>query len=321
MRIIIRNFAADKIKCLMKKTYHICISGGNEVLCRDEEDYIRFFNCLAMACAETGSSLLADSIMSNHIHECVRTSSPERLIKNQRYKYSRYFNAKYKRRGRLGEKIPFITELQGLYHTIAALSYVFRNAVHHGVAPTPFAYQHCSARVIFGQATGHEPDKDLMPRHNISVHLPSRKKCPAGYRMDRNGLILREDVVDTVDVEHMFGTARAYLYYMNRLSCEEWRREQEKDKGQNSPITIETIENGIRLQTMDQMLRNEHGKNDYRVMDDRRLCHLIDKVILPKIGASSVYLLSQEDKSAIARNLLREHRLPESQIRRCLAMF
>lgn len=304
----------------MKKTYHICISGGNEILCRDEEDYIRCFNCLAMACTETDSTLLADSIMSNHIHECVRTSSPESLIKNQRYKYARYFNTKYKRRGRLGEKSAFVIELKGLYHTIAALSYVFRNAVHHGIAPTPFAYRHCSARVIFGEATGLEPDPVLMPRHNISVHLPSRKKCPTGYRMDKSGLILRQDVVDTVDVEHMYGSARSFLYYMNRLSGEEWQREQERDKGQNNAITIETIENGILLQPIEQMLRNEHGKNDYRIMDDKKLCQLIDKVILPQKGAGSVYLLSQEDKSAIASNLLQKYRLPDSQIQRCLAI-
>ena len=305
----------------MKKTYHICISGGNEVLCRDEEDYVRYFNSLAMACAETGSTLLAESIMSNHVHECVRTSVPERFIENQRYKYSRYFNAKYGRRGRLGEKVPFIIELQGLYHTIAALSYVLRNAVHHGISPTPFAYSHCSARVIFAQATGHEPSDTFMPRHNVRAHLPSRQRCPEGYRMDKSGLILREDVIDTVDVEHMYGTARAFLYYMNRLSGEEWRREQAKDKVESNPITLETIETGIRLQTTEQMLRNEHGKNDYMTMDDRKLCNLIDKVILSKKKVSSVYMLSLEERSFIASYLLREYRLPQSQIQRCLAML
>lgn len=303
----------------MKRTYHICISGGNELLCRDEEDYVRCFNCLAMACAETESILLADSVMSNHLHECVRTSSPNLLIENQRYKYSRYFNAKYGRRGRLGEKTPFVIELQGLYHTLAALSYVLRNPVHHGIAPTPFAYPHCSANVIFSQSLGHVTDTLLMPAHNISAHLPSRKRCPEGYRMDKSGLILRGDVIDTVDVEHMFGTARAFLYYMNRLSGEEWKREQERDREHYAPITIETIENGITLQTMEQMLRNEHGRNDYRAMDDRKLCNLIDNTILPRKGIGSVYQLPHEVKAAIARELLSEYRLPENQIRRCLA--
>jgi hypothetical protein len=68
---------------------------------------------------------------------------------------------------------------------------------------------------------------------------------------------------------------------MNRLSSEEWKREQEKDKVRTYPITIETIETGINQQTIEQMLHNEHGRNDYRKMNDIDLCHLIDNVILP----------------------------------------
>lgn len=304
----------------MKKTYHICISAGNELFCRDEEDHIRYFNSLAMAIAETESSLLAESIMSNHIHECIRSSNPDRLIESQRYKYARYFNAKYKRRGRLGERKPFIIELEGLYHNLAALSYTFRNPLHHGVSATPFAYPHCSVRTIFRKDIGYRLPSDLMPEHNISAHLPSRNKCPAGWKMDKSGLILRESVIDTTDVEHMYGTPRNFLYHMNRLSGEEWKREQEKDREQTAPITIDTIETGISYQTITQMLHNEHGRNDYRKKSDMQVCTIIDKIILPESGKESVYTLTDSEKSAIARYLSRTHMLPDRQIRRCLAM-
>ena len=304
----------------MKKTYHICLSAGNELLCRDEEDYIRYFNSLAIAIAETESSLLAEAIMSTHTHECIRTEYPYELIERQRYKYARYFNAKYHRKGRLGERFPFIIELSGLYHTLAALSYTLRNPVHHGVAPTPFAYPHCSANVIFSKDIGHNNNTALLPDHNTRRHLPARKPCPAKYRMDKSGLILREDVIDTTDIEHIFGTPRTFLYYMNRLSGEEWKREQEKDKTSSGPVTICTIENGINNQTLEQMLRNEHGKNDYRIMNDIDLCHLIDEVLLPEINCDSVYSLSDKQKSSIARHLFQKYRLPETQIKRCLAI-
>lgn len=304
----------------MKRSYHICISGGDELYCRDEEDYIRCFNSLAMAIAETESSLLAESIMSNHLHECVRTVAPKVLVESQRRKYARYFNAKYKRTGRLGERMPHVIDLNGLYHHLAALSYVLRNSLHHGIAPTPFAYPHCSARAIFRNDIGFDHEKDILPEFNVRAHLPSRSRCPNGWRMDKSGLILREDVIDAVDVEHMFGTPRNYLFYMNRLSGEEWAREQEKDNGHALPITISTIENGIRYQDVEQMLRNEHGRNDYRKMDDIGLCHLIDKVIIPEYGKESVYLLSNDEKCRIANYLFETRRLPEKQIRRCLAI-
>ena len=305
----------------MKKSYHICLSAGNETLCRDKEDYIRFFNSLALAVAETESSLLAESIMSNHAHKCVRTTSPKRLMERCRYKYSRYYNAKYHRRGRLGEKFPFIMELQGLHHELTAISYTLRNAVHHGIAPTPFAYPHCSAKAIFMKGLGLESSSSTLPEHNKRIHLPARCKCPEGWRMDQSGLILREDVIDTADVEHTFKTPRSYIYYMNRLSGEEWTREQEKDKLQSAPITLETIENGIVYQSVEQMLRHEHGKEDYRKMDDIALCELIDKVILPEICTSSVYELTRSKKAEIAEYLARKYRLSASQIRRCLAML
>jgi hypothetical protein len=32
----------------MKKTYHICLSGGDEVMFRDEEDFTRGINCMCI---------------------------------------------------------------------------------------------------------------------------------------------------------------------------------------------------------------------------------------------------------------------------------
>jgi len=305
----------------MKKAYHICLSSGNEIYCRDNEDYIHCFNSLAIAIAETESVLLADSIMSNHIHECIRTSSLSEVIKRHRYQYARYFNAKYHRKGRLGDRHAFTVELDGLYHTLAAISYVFRNPLHHGITATPLAYLHSSARVIFSKDIWSESSKDIIPKHKQRTFLPSHNTCPEGYRMDTNGLILREDVVDTSDVEHLYGTPRAFLYYMNRLSGEEWQKEQKQDNVNATPITIRIIENGISMQTMEQMLRNEHGRNDYRKMSDINLCEFIDKNILPEIGKTSVYLLTASEKQKIAQFLYLQKRLPEAQIKRCLAML
>ena len=72
---------------------------------------------------------------------------------------------------------------------------------------------------------------------------------------------------------------------------------------------------------MEQMLRNEHGRNDYRKMSDINLCEFIDKNILPEIGKTSVYLLTESEKQKIAQFLYLQKRLPEAQIKRCLAML
>ena len=98
------------------------------------------FNCLALAVLETESRLLAEGFIPTHTHKLVQTDDYKELMRRERYSYSRYFNAKYSRKGRIGEKEYFRLETEGLFHTQTALSYVIRQGLHHGLANTPFAY-------------------------------------------------------------------------------------------------------------------------------------------------------------------------------------
>lgn len=313
--MFLRNFAVMK-----KRTYHICLSAGEEAYCRCEEDYVYCFNCLALAVAETESSLMAESIMSNHFHECVRSACPKDLFHIQRYAYSRYFNDKYSRKGRLGEKYPFITEIDGLYHMLAALSYVLRNALHHGLAATPFGYRHSSARSFFRKELGFEKEYVLLSESKQYAYLPAHVRCPSGYRMDTSGLILRESVIDVPDVEHLFMTPRTYLYYMNRLSGEEWAKEQEKDNLNIPSVSLDVIEPRASADQLRQMLVYEKGRSDYNVMTDIRLCEMIDRELVPGLGYDSVYGLPREKKIMLANMLYSRYRLPEAQIKRCLVL-
>ena len=79
----------------MKKTYHLCLSAGDEVMFRDLEDYNRGFNCLALALFKTDSNGLVESFMSTHTHQLSQTSDPAGLMYHFRLAYSMYFNRKY----------------------------------------------------------------------------------------------------------------------------------------------------------------------------------------------------------------------------------
>ena len=303
-----------------RKNYHICLSVGDEVYCRCEDDFIRCFNSLALAVAETDSILLADAEMTNHIHECVRTSTPEMLVSRQRYSYSRYFSNKYGRRGRFGERTPCIVELEGVYHLLTAISYVLRNPLHHGVTSTPFGYPFSSIGVYFKEELHGHYLPETIPDERAYRYLPYRHSIPEGYHMDKRGMILRETVIDIADVEHNFATPRSFLFYMNRLSNEEWIKEQRKDGNNVSPITLDIIEHRASSHDISQMLINEHGRSNYNVMSDLQLCKFIDTEIVINYGKTSVYALSRNEKNEIANMLYRKYRLPEAQIKRCLAM-
>lgn len=302
----------------MKKTYHLCLSAGDEIMFRDLEDYNRGFNCFALALYKSNSTGLVESFMSNHFHLMIQTEDPKEFMYNMRQPYSKYFNRKYCRNGRLGEKHHFQLEISGLHHHLAAMSYTLRNALHHGVSPIPYAYPHSSVNSIFRKEMGKTSDERLIPQKSYYRYIGRRAEYPSSYKMNKNGLFLRESVLDIAQVENMFVTPRSFDYYMGRKTSEDWQKEQSKDNLQIPPVRLEDIEAGARMQTLEAMMINENGKGNYRKISDIDLCIEIDQFILPEFGKGSVYLLSDQEKRKIAELLYRKYHINEMQIRRCL---
>ena len=306
---------------VMKKTYHLCLSAGNEIMFRNLEDYYRGFNCFAIALYKTGSTGLVESFMSTHIHLLVQTDSPKDFMMCFRMLYTAYFNKKYGRSGRLGEKLHFTMEVVGYHHVLAAMSYILRNALHHGVAPVPYAYPHCSANAIFMREMGKRPEENLLPKKSFYKHLGRTAEYPDSYKMSKSGVFLRESVLDIPQVENFFVTPRMFNFYMSRKSSEEWEAEQSKDQNSSPLINIQSIEKGVNTDSVEKLLLFENGKADYRKLSDMDVCTEIDRNILPKYGKTSVYQLSAEEKTQIANRLYNKFHLNVAQIRRCLAMF
>ena len=305
----------------MKKTYHLCLSAGDEVMFRDLEDYNRGFNCLALALFKTDSTGLVESFMSTHTHQLSQTSDPAELMYHFRLAYSMYFNRKYHRHGKLGEDSHFTMEVVGYNHMLAAASYVLRNALHHGVAPLPYAYPHCSANAIFMKEMGKTPCYKILDKRHYRQYIGKTSECPANYKMSGSGVFLRETVLDIPQVENLFVTPRAFNWYMTRKSSEEWDAEQQKDKNGLPSINILSIEKGVKTDDTEKLLIYESGKANYRRPSDIDICKEIDRNILPQYGKPSIYTLSRQEKQSIAEHLYRALHISEEQIRRCLALY
>lgn len=223
----------------MQKLYHISLSSTeDELLFRSESDLVRGFNYLAAAILEMEARLLADGILTTHLHCLALTDSPKELITRTRYSLARFFNAKYARKGMWGERNPFILEVDGFHHTIAALNYVNRQALHHGLSATPYGYRHCSANALFRKQLGKEHGL-LLPSDQRYRYLPSRVSLPERYRMDDSGLLLREDILETAHVESLYGTPRNFLYQMNKIGDEKGQQDQREEKSSSPIITLE----------------------------------------------------------------------------------
>lgn len=302
----------------MKHLYHLCLSSENELLFRTDEDYHRAFNCFALALYKSNSIGLADAFMSTHLHVCVETADPKYLMFLFRAAYSRYFNRKYCRKGPLAERCFHQLEIVGQFHRLAALSYVLRNPLHHGVSPTPFEYQHSSANCIYAEALGKKIEKDLMSQRHRKRFLPDKAQIPATYKMGSSGLLLRESVLDIAQTEYFYSTPRNYLYYMNRLSGEEWEREQSSES--SSPILINTIETGYCNQEYRTMRKHEYGKSDYRRISDITLCTMLDKEILASYGSCSIYQIPLKEREKLANMIWSKYHADKEQLKRCLVL-
>ena len=324
----------------MRKTVHLCLSSHDEIMYRSHADLIMGFNCLALAVLATESRLLAEGFMTTHFHCLVQTDHFKEVIYRSRYAYARYFNAKYARTGGLGERNCFHLEVEGLHHTTAALNYVLRQGLHHGLATTPFAYPHCSANAFFRKDLGKSDSPALMPATNRYLYLPRNVKLPGNnYRMSSEGLLLREDIIDTAYVEEIYISPRNFLFQMNKVSgeqdCAEQRRESDAP-----PVTVDAIEAGVPDFDSGAVTRFEQGKVDRNRMTDLELCELLDRRILPRYSSGgqipSIYRLSESERSAICEMLWKENRqgrfrsdsrsllsgkyVTESQLRRCLCI-
>lgn len=303
----------------MKKTYHFCWSAGNEIMFRSRRDYIHGIICLYIAAYESGSILLAYCLMSNHIHICVRTENKKAFIKAFRYSYTRYFNSRYRRRGRIGERHFFSIEIRGLYHLLAAISYILRNPVHHGLCLTPFGYEFSSARAIFRDEMGYALEARPASRKKHHDHIPDRHKLPAHVLMDPEGLIMPESIIDTADLEHQYSSVRAYQYYMNRMSAEEWEKKQAEDNNDSPPIRLEDIENGVNGANMKDMLTNMTSRTHHKGIGDIELCDIIDTEVAARYGNETIYTIPLSSLISIADMLKHQYRIPKDRISRCLA--
>ena len=290
----------------MKKIYHLCLSSASEVICRSEADQRRCFNCFADSVFQTDSRALASGIMTTHFHHAILSDNPAALMHACRYSYARYFNAKYGRRGRLGEKYYFLLEMDGVRHITAGLTYVLRQGLHHGLAATPFGYEFSSSNSVFRKELGKTNIPDLISPDKRYLYLPDRSDVPGDIRMSSDGMLLMEDIIDTGHVEALYVTPRNFLFHMNMITNDQFVRDQQEDKSASRPISLDVIEKGVSDVDLKQMLVNEQGRVNKTMMSDIELCQLIDEKFVPKMvrvdgpESPSPYLLTMAQRQKVA---------------------
>lgn len=316
----------------IKELLHLCFTSHAEVLCRDQEDFATLTNSIAITSYRDGTEILADAVMSTHCHLMAFADNAASFVQRVRHSYAYYFNRKYHRNGLLGEKYYYASPVLGKYHRLACASYIMRNGQHHGQSASAFAYPYCTTPYLYAQdlhllsANKHSPifPEQLITNHkDMMEHLPRDAKFPDEWRMDKSGMFLRSSFEQIGRVEEWYGTPRQFLYYMNRLSGDEWANEQKKDGSGGSAGTfcLETLEPGYGEKDIVKMLGAEKGYHQpNRLGSDIEICHLIDKELIRPFHKDSIYQLSEAQRVRIGNTLLFDYHVNPTQIPRCLAL-
>lgn len=306
----------------MKKCFHSSYSSHGEVLFRSPEDHRAFVNLLALQVYRHDVELLADAEMSNHVHLTFFAEDPVRTCAALRHSYTIYFNRRHHREGRLGDKGIFVRQLEGFCQIGTAISYTLRNGLHHGQAATAFGYRYSSVNELFAEDRGIVlAASAIFDRREILSHLPRHAEFPDSYQMGADGVFLRQSFMEIRKAESYYGTARNFLFQMNRITDERWIQEQ-KQNGQGAPpVLLQDIEPSVDPLSYPELLRNEKGRRfNPSHLDDLALCRIIDQELVPAAGYTSIYEVPPATRQRFCMQLRHDYRLPEVQLRRCLIL-
>lgn len=304
----------------MKKNYHLDFSSHDEVICRNHEDYIYTINTMALSALRHDTMLMAYSVLSDHLHIAALTEDPSAFMHAFRLGLTSHFNSKYCRNGRLGEKSFFCSELNGPEHILACTKYILRNAQHHGLTPSPYAYPYSSINEYFRDELGKGAAGIFSPDSLIITGvLPVNRKLPEGFRVTGDGQISPRNFLNANIIEGYFGSSLRFVYFMNRPSGEEWEIVQKKENGKTA-INLYSMEPGYSNDEILKMLKNEEGRFAKPRVTDMELCSLIDNRYVKRVGKRTYCQLTAAEKSKVVKYLLEEKHLPLKQVTRCLGL-
>lgn len=278
------------------KLYHVCIS-SSELMFRVEADYVEGINRLAISAFLTDTTILAYALMSNHIHIVIRSSTVSKFVQSFRTSYNKWFNYKYRRRGRLGNKKYYPLSLNYNTHIVDALSYVLKNGLHHNLVEYPSEYLFSSARYYFMKEFGiKHMYTEMNLESNIRKVISYRGALPSNIKMDTSGMFIPESFLAIDMVEEFYGSVRQFAYHMNKLMAEEW-----------AVTSIEAWRKGILPAKI---------KNKVLHISDIEICTKLD-LALEKRNLTYVEL-SQSQKQSISDAYIKQFAATPNQMKRCL---
>ncbi|HOO43076.1 MAG TPA: hypothetical protein PLQ82_15260 [Desulfobacteraceae bacterium] len=283
----------------MNKMYHV-FSEGENVLFRENSDYIFFNNKFASSTYTYQLQDLAETTMSSHFHSLVETADEKAVddvIFKLRKAYALYYSSKYGYS--IGDSFRISKlEISGRESILKELIYIMKNPVHHYVTVYPLSYPFSSVAYIFIDS--------LMPPVFIdALNARTSKICELSFRQKKrligldevpdnwlvldNNMILPSSYINTVRIRAFWNNnVKSFMYDINK-NLTDARKE---------------------IISADNLDIRASGFSDIDV------CRIIDD-FSAQAGRKSFHFLNTHERNSIIR-ILKQKAVIEEQIRRCL---
>lgn len=266
--------------------YHLCTTAlRNSVLCRDNEDYIRLWNCIVIYAIKYDLKLFCLCLMSNHFHILLQ-ASPDRIesfFRMIKIQYGRYMKRKYGTSSSIGleYKLFAVSSRKAFCQEVA---YILRNAYKARIS-NPFSYPWCSAMVYFTRVQRVGRRVGDMSERKILAVLKTKEKLPEDIIVSLYGMILPESFIGVDFVEKMFGGSPVMFFDF----LKKWNLEDIVD-GMHGEVVSEAYSDDDVIVGIRDFCREDFGGQDPRGMDQKALGRLTRK-IFSRFGASRAQLL------------------------------
>lgn len=133
--------------------YHVMLRGINsQQIFEDEEDNIKFLNCLRKYKSECGFKLFAYCLMGNHVHLLMQegAESLSQVFRRLGTGFVYWYNIKYQRTGHLFQDRFKSETVEDTRYFCTVVNYIHQNPVKAGICHRPEEYPYSSIHEFLG---------------------------------------------------------------------------------------------------------------------------------------------------------------------------
>ena len=199
---------------------------------RDEDDFKRGMNLVAVLACLFPVEVLAFTLMSNHVHFVLAGSREqvELFIKEYKRRYAQYVRRKYGTKEFLRGTGVDIRPLSGTGEAQEwGIAYVQMNCVAANICLSPVNYRWGTGNTYFKQGPIRGRRLDSFSGRARKRLLHSEEEMPSNLIVGEEGYILPESYVQVERVETLFRTPGRMNFFLQNSSKAKRRRDSQED--------------------------------------------------------------------------------------------